>query len=201
MSAWRPRIIKVASGKLLATFKKLGDLGTRSQAVGNTVLQAVAATAATGIEEAGTGASRVDQVLTRSIFLLFVGMLLGAMLSLGLSLYITRSITRPLAGYIDNLKESAEKVTAASDQLSAESQSMAEGAASRPRPWRKPPPRWKRWLPCPGKTDDNASHANVLSGEAVKILDNSGTTIENLMSAMQGVSQASRSYLKNPQIH
>ena len=96
-------------GKLLATFKKLGDLEKQRQVAGNTVLQAVTVTATTGIEEAGTGARRVNQVLTRSIFLLFVGMLLGAILSLGLSMYITRSITRPLAGYIDNLKEAPEK--------------------------------------------------------------------------------------------
>ena len=178
-------------GKLLATFKKLGDLEKRRQAAGNTVLQAVTVTAATGIEEAGTGASRVDQVLTRSIFLLCVGMLLGAILSLGLSLYITRSITRPLAGYIDNLKESAEKVTMASDQLSAESQSMAEGASQQAAALEETSSSLEEMASMSRQNADNASHANVLSGEAVKILDNSGTTIENLISAMQGVSQAS----------
>ena len=178
-------------GKLLATFKKLGDLEKRRQAAGNTVLQAVTVTATTGIEEAGTGASRVNQVLTRSIFLLFVGMLLGAILSLGLSMYITRSITRPLAGYIDNLKESAEKVTMASDQLSAESQSMAEGASQQAAALEETSSSLEEMASMSRQNADNASHANVLSGEAVKILDNSGTTIENLISAMQGVSQAS----------
>ena len=71
--------------KLLATFKKLSDLEQHRQMAGNTVLEAATVTATSGIEEAGIRAGRVDQVLTRSILLLFVGMLLGALLSLGLA--------------------------------------------------------------------------------------------------------------------
>ncbi len=178
-------------GKLLATFKKLGDLEKHGQMAGNTVLQAATLTATTGIEEAGTRANRVDQVLTRSIFLLFVGMLLGVLLSLALSMYITRSITRPLAGYIDNLKASAAKVTMASDKLSADSQSMAEGASQQAAALEETSSSLEEMASMSRQNADNASHANVLSAEAVKILDNSGTTIENLISAMQGVSQAS----------
>ena len=183
-------------GKLLATFKKLGDLEKLSQMAGNTVLQAATVTATTGIEEAGTRASRVDQVLTRSIFLLFVGMLLGALLSLALSMYITRSITRPLAGYIDNLKESAEEVTMASDKLSADSQSMAEGASQQAAALEETSSSLEEMASMSRQNADNASHANVLSGEAVKILDNSGATIEKLISAMQGVSKASEDTAK-----
>ena len=79
----------------------------------------------------------------------------------------------------------------ASDQLSAESQSMAEGASQQAAALEETSSSLEEMASMSRQNADNASHANVLSGEAVKILDNSGTTIENLISAMQGVSQAS----------
>jgi methyl-accepting chemotaxis protein len=187
---------KSQMGKLLATFQKLGALEKQRQIAENTVLQAAMTTATTGINDAAQKAGQVDQVLDRSIFMLFIGMAGGALFSLALSVIITRSITRPLAGYIENLKDSAAEVTMASDKLSAESQSMAQGASQQAAALEETSSSLEEMASMSRQNADNASHANVLSGEAAKILNNSGTTIENLIKAMQGVSQASEDTAK-----
>ena len=187
---------KSQMGKMLATFKKLSELEKQRQIAGNAVLQATKVSATTGIDEAGTRAGQVDQVLARSIFLLFVGICIGAILSLALSMFITRSITRPLAGYIDSLKESAAEVTQASDKLSAESQTMAQGATQQAAALEETSSSLEEMASMSRQNADNASQANVLSGDAAKTLHNAGGTIENLISAMQGVSKASEDTAK-----
>ncbi len=187
---------KSQMGKLLATFQKLADLEKQRQASENTVLQAAMASANSGIDEAGKRAGQVDQVLARSIFLLFVGICVGAVLSLALSMFVTRSITGPLAGYIDNLKESAAEVTQASDKLSEESQTMAQGATQQAAALEETSSSLEEMASMSRQNADNASQANVLSGEAAKTLHNAGTTIENLIKAMQGVSKASEDTAK-----
>jgi methyl-accepting chemotaxis protein len=187
---------KSQMGKMLATFQKLSALEKQRQIAEDTVLQAAMASANTGIDEAGKRAGQVDQILAWSIFLLIVGICIGAVLSLALSMFITRSITRPLAGYIDNLKESAEEVTQASDRLSAESQAMAQGATQQAAALQETSSSLEEMASMSRQNADNASQANVLSGEAAKTLHNAGSTIENLISAMQGVSKASEDTAK-----
>jgi methyl-accepting chemotaxis protein len=187
---------KSQMGKMLTTFQRLSALEKQRQTAENTVLQAAMVSANTGIDEAGKRAGQVDQVLARSIFLLFMGICVGAVLSLALSMFITRSITRPLAGYIDNLRESAVEVTQASDKLSAESQGMAQGATEQAAALEETSSSLEEMASMSRQNADNASQANVLSGEAAKTLHNAGTTIENLISAMQGVSKASEDTAK-----
>jgi methyl-accepting chemotaxis protein len=181
---------------LLTTFKKLSDLEKQRQSAGDTVLQAAMVTANTGIESAEKRAGQVDQVLARSTFLLFAGIIVGGLLCLVLSIFITRSITRPLAGYIDDLTESAEEVTLASDKLSAESQAMAQGATQQAAALQETSSSLEEMASMSRHNADNASQANVLSGEAAKTLHNAGSTIENLINAMQGVSKASEDTAK-----
>jgi methyl-accepting chemotaxis protein len=187
---------KSQMGKMLATFQKLSELEKQRQIAENSVLQAAKVSATTGIDEAGKRAGQVEQILARSIFLLFVGICIGAILSLGLSVFVTRSITRPLAGYIDNLKESAVEVTQASDKLSAESQTIAEGATQQAAALEETSSSLEEMASMSRQNADNASQANVLSGEAAKTLHNAGSTIENLINAMQGVSKASEDTAK-----
>jgi methyl-accepting chemotaxis protein len=187
---------KSQMAKMVATFQKLSELEKQRQIAENTVLKAAMVSASTGIDEAGKRAGQVDQILARSIFLLFVGILIGAVLSIALSMFITRSITRPLAGYIDNLKESAEEVTQASDRLSEESQAMAQGATQQAAALEETSSSLEEMASMSRQNADNASQANVLSGEAAKTLHNAGSTIENLISAMQGVSKASEDTAK-----
>ena len=182
--------------RLLSTFQKLSDLEKHRQIAGDTVLQAAMITANTGIESAEKKAGRVDQVLARSTFLLFAGIIVGMILSLALSIFITRSITKPLAGYIDNLRESAQEVTQASDTLSTESQAMAQGASQQAAALEETSSSLEEMASMSRQNADNASQANVLSGEAAKTLQNAGSTIENLISAMQGVSKASEDTAK-----
>jgi methyl-accepting chemotaxis protein len=183
-------------GKMLATFQKLSALEKQRQIAENTVLQAAMVSATNGIDEAGKRAGQVEQVLGHSIFVLFVGICIGAILSFVLSMFITRSITRPLAGYIDNLKGSAAEVTQASDRLSEESQSMAQGATQQAAALEETSSSLEEMASMSRQNADNASQANVLSGEAAKTLNNAGSTIENLISAMQGVSKASEDTAK-----
>jgi methyl-accepting chemotaxis protein len=182
--------------KLLATFQKLGELEKKRRSAENTVLQAAMVTATTGIDKAGKRADQVDRILAHSIYLLFMGICIGAILSFALSMFITRSITRPLAGFIDNLKESAEEVTQASDRLSADSQNMAQGATQQAAALEETSSSLEEMASMSRQNADNASQANVLSGEAATTLHNAGSTIENLISAMQGVSNASEDTVK-----
>jgi methyl-accepting chemotaxis protein len=181
---------------LIATFQKLSDLGKQRQIAGDTVLQAAMVTADTGIKAAETRAGRVDQVLARSTFLLLAGIIVGALLSLALAMFVTRSITGPLAGYIDNLRESTSEVTQASDKLSEGSQSMAQGATQQAAALEETSSSLEEMASMSRHNADNASQANVLSGEAAKTLHSAGSTIENLISAMQGVSKASEDTAK-----
>ena len=55
--------------------------------------------------------------------------------------------TGQLAQLADNLGGNSREFTAAASQVSAASQSLAEGPANKPRRWRKRVLRWKKWPP------------------------------------------------------
>jgi len=183
-------------GKLLATSQQLTDLGKQREASENAVLEAAMVTSSTGIQDTTQKSGQVDQVLTRSIFLMVVGALIGALFSLGLSLLITRSITRPMGGFIEQLTESAEELALASGKLSAESELMAQGATQQAGALEETSSSLEEMASMARQNADNASHANTLAGDAATIAKKSSVTIENLITAMTGVSKASEDTAK-----
>jgi methyl-accepting chemotaxis protein len=183
-------------GKMLVTFQKLSDLEKKRQIAENAVLAAAMFASAAGIEETENRASKVDQVLSRSASLMLIGVLVGLAFSLALSMFIGRSITRPLNGYIDNLKESTAEVALASDRLYQGSDTMAQGSNEQAAALEQTSASLEQMASMARQNADNASHANVLSGEATKILNNAEVTMKNLISAMQGVAGATQETAK-----
>jgi methyl-accepting chemotaxis protein len=183
-------------GKLLATSQQLTDLRKQREASENAVLEAAMVTSSTGIKDTTKMSGQVDQVLTRSIFFMVVGALIGALLSLGLSLLITRSITRPMGGFIEQLTESADELALASDKLSSESELMAQGATQQAGALEETSSSLEEMASMARQNADNASHANTLAGDAAAIAQKSSATIENLITAMSGVSKASEDTAK-----
>ncbi len=105
--------------------------------------------------------------LARSVMLLSIsGVVLGVALALALGVYLSISLTRILNRVSQTIATGAESTAEASGNVSAASQSLAEGAVSKPRRWRKPVLHWKRMSSMTQRNAANAQQANELAKAA-----------------------------------
>jgi len=88
-------------------------------------------------------AQEVEDAHAQAVFievLCVVSTIIGVVLAITLGILITRAITKPINQIIAGLTEGASQVASASGQVSAASQSLAEGATEQRRDLRKPVP-------------------------------------------------------------
>ncbi|MCD4824363.1 MAG: methyl-accepting chemotaxis protein [Phycisphaerae bacterium] len=71
----------------------------------------------------------VTSIIASSNVIIIVSLIIGVVVGISLAVVITRGITRPVNRIVTGLTEGAQQTTAASTQVSAASQSLAEGSA------------------------------------------------------------------------
>ncbi len=119
-----------------------------------------------------------------SLLLLFLG---GAAAFL-----LARSITRPIANNTDILDKGAEQVAAASEQLSASSQSLAEGTSEQAAVIEEISSSVEEITAKTTSNADNADEAKALMNETRRIVARAGDAMTALMDSMGAISNASR---------
>ncbi|MBN2514056.1 MAG: hypothetical protein JXB18_14050, partial [Sedimentisphaerales bacterium] len=104
------------------------DLGKKRTVAGNEVLDSAKTIATTAMEETTEASQSAAKSLGTATTTMFIGLGIGVVVGISLSFFITRSITLPINRIIGELREGAEQVASASTQVSAASQSLAQGA-------------------------------------------------------------------------
>ena len=97
-----------------------------------------------------------------ALWLTLIGIALGAILAYT----ITRSITRPINGVIENLTSGAEQVASASEQLSSSSQQMSSGASEQASSLEEVSSSLEEMASMTKQNADNAKTVNNMSDEA-----------------------------------
>ena len=125
--------------------------------------------------------------------LLFVGILSAIALLLGafLAFIITRGITGPLSRVISGLNDGAEQVASASAQVSASSQSLAEGASEQAASIEETSASLEEISSMIQQNADNAGKANQLMGETTKTVERANNFMEQLAGSMTEINKAS----------
>ena len=125
----------------------------------------------------------MEVVALCSLLLLFLG---GAA-----AFFLARSITRPIANNTDILDKGAEQVAAASEQLSASSQSLAEGTSEQAAVIEQLSASVEEIAARTASNADNLDEAHGLMNETRRIVARAGSDMAALMDSMGEISIAS----------
>ncbi len=91
--------------KLVASSTALADLGKKRSTIGNAVSASAEETAVEGIGETLKSASSVESILNSSSKILFIGGIIGLLISIALIFLITQGIVRPIRRTANMLKD------------------------------------------------------------------------------------------------
>jgi len=94
--------------KLVASSVSLTELGKKRSTVGNAVSASAEATAVAGIDETLKSANSVESILKSSSRILFIGGIVGLLVSITLIFFITRGIVGPIRRTANMLKDISE---------------------------------------------------------------------------------------------
>ena len=94
--------------KLVASSVALTELGKKRSTVGNGVSASAEATAVAGIDETLKSANSVESILKSSSRILFIGGIVGLLVSITLIFFITRGIVGPIRRTANMLKDISE---------------------------------------------------------------------------------------------
>jgi methyl-accepting chemotaxis protein len=141
----------------------------------------------------------VKRSTTQSAFLKvlsLIAMLIGVVLALALGILITRSITKPIHRIISGLTEGAEQVASASTQVSSASQSLAQGSSQQAAALEETTSSLQEMSSMTRSNAESARQADVLMGEAARVVDMANSSMGDLTKSMKEVSAASEETAK-----
>jgi methyl-accepting chemotaxis protein len=146
-----------------------------------------------GIEEKQkTAALQVE----RTTMISLIGMIVGTLVALSLSIFLSRSITRPINQIITGLSDGADQVASASEQVASASQSLAEGASEQAAAIEETSASIEEMSSMIKQNASNAHEADSLMGEAKKMVGAANETMASLTESMAEISKASEETAK-----
>jgi methyl-accepting chemotaxis protein len=111
--------------------------------------------------------------------------------SVVLSVFISRSITRPIHRVIEGLTEGSEQVSVASGQVSAASQSLAEGATEQAAGLEETSSSLEEMSAMTQQNAANAQQANTLAAEAKKAAGTGAESMSRMNAAIHDIQKSS----------
>jgi methyl-accepting chemotaxis protein len=108
-----------------------------------------------------------------------------------LSLFVIRSITKPINRIIDRLNEGAEQVASASSQVSSSSQSLAEGSSEQAASIEETSASLEEMSSMTKQNADNAGQANSLMQDANQVVGQADESMTALNGSMDDIAKAS----------
>ncbi|HEB71105.1 MAG TPA: hypothetical protein ENI77_00610 [Nitrospirae bacterium] len=133
---------------------------------------------------------------TQLVVIMFVTSLVGIVILMVLSFFISRSITKPVNTIISNLAEGATQVNSASAQISGSSQSLAEGATEQASSLEETSSALEEMASQTKQNADNAGQANSLSSSAREEAENGAKAMEEMIAAMDAINKSSEEISK-----
>ena len=126
----------------------------------------------------------------------FIFVLAGCILGIGLGWLVSRSVNRPLNRIMEHLAAGATQVSSASSQVSSASQSMAEGASEQAAGLQETSSSIEEMASMTKKNAENADQANKLMIETSKVVEEANRAMKELIDSMRGISATSEETAK-----
>jgi methyl-accepting chemotaxis protein len=122
--------------------------------------------------------------------------IIGLIISILLSLFISRSITKPLENIIRNLSEGSDQLNGASGQISSASQSLAQGATEQASSLEETSSALEEMASQTKQNADNASDARSLATSTRHEAENGASAMNEMISAMDAINKSSEEISK-----
>ena len=119
------------------------------------------------------------------------GMIIGTSLSLGIGIFLSISITRPMLVAVETLSESANQVASASNQLSASSQQLAEGSAEQAASIEETSSTLEESSSMIQQNAENTKQASMLAAQAKTASDKGNGEMQEMMTSMSEIKKSS----------
>ena len=110
---------------------------------------------------------------------------------LTLTVFMTRSITKPINRTVEGLTEGSAKLAAASGQVSSAGQELAEGASEQAASIEETSSSLEEMASMTRQNAENANQANDLMNKTRQIIDQANGSMANLTASMEEISKAS----------
>jgi methyl-accepting chemotaxis protein len=143
-----------------------------------------------------TFSEREESVIARANTLSFVFALIGLILGVGLAIVITRSITKPINGFIASLSSGSAQVGAASQQVASAGQSLASGATEQAASLEETSSSLEEMASMTRQNADNAQHANTLAASARDSADSGTSAMKRMAESMNEIKNSSQETAK-----
>jgi methyl-accepting chemotaxis protein len=135
------------------------------------------------------GASAVAS-LKRVIYIMTLGVLSALIVSVILSIFLTRGITGPINRIIGSLSEGALEVDLVSKELSSASNTLAEGATENAASLEQTSAALEQLSSMTKRNSDNAVEANSLMSQATQFVSKAESSMANVISAMDHIASS-----------
>jgi methyl-accepting chemotaxis protein len=132
-----------------------------------------------------------DALTSWAILVSLIITLVGVILAVGLGVFSSLSITRPINRVVAGLGEGADQVSSASAQVSSASQSLAEGASQQAAGLEETSSSMEEMTSMTQQNADNAGQANTLMRDTGQVVDEANQAMKELTQSMQEITQAS----------
>ena len=133
----------------------------------------------------------VKGAASTTIWIMIVLSSISAFIGIGISILITRSITRPLNRVIGGLSQGAQEVASAATQVSSAGQSLAEGASEQAAGLEETSSSMEEMSSMTKQNADNAHQAKTMMGEAYQIVENANQHMGSLARAIGEITKSS----------
>jgi len=133
----------------------------------------------------------VQKELNAMFFIIIVVAASIAALGILLSVFMARSIARPITNIIDGLNKSSDQVASAAGQVSIASQSLAEGSSEQSSSIEETSSSLEQMSAMTKQNAEHASRADELMKEAKKVVTEANESMIQLTESMSDISHAS----------
>ena len=179
----------VAWNQREGVLKKWAELGVK-------VTDAAQETAGIAMKETTTGAGEAASSLKQAIYVVVLGLAVGAVLGFLVAIFLTRSINNALKKLADALNSGAEQVTSASGQVSSASQQLAQGASEQASSLEESSAALQEMASMTRQNADNAGKADVLMGATKKVVGEGAKAVDQVSGAIVLIKNSARETAK-----
>jgi methyl-accepting chemotaxis protein len=181
---------KKAMDDFLANWLALQELGKQRTKVADDVVAVAQATSKMGMEQTAGIANEAVSALSKSSWVMIVGLVVALALGVLMAIFLTRSITKPIHEVITGLSEGAQQVASASGQVATASQQLAEGSAQQAAAVEETSSSMEEMSSMTKQNADNADQANHLAQETSQVVTRANQAMGELTTAMADISKA-----------
>lgn len=177
--------------RLADNWKSLQSLDRELKTAAAAVLTDAQGTAQAGIDNTEEIAKDASSLLTASSNIMIGGLIVAVIVGIVVACFITISTTKPINRIIGGLQGGAEQTAAAAGQVSAASQSLAQGASEQAAALEETSSSMEEMSSMTTQNADNANEASKLMGQTKDIVDGMSRAAEEMSEAIAEIKTSS----------